>query len=382
MTISFILIAVFTFGIVISYLSATDLFIGKGYLTLRRCLYMVLPLLFIRDLKMLGRVNSAIVIIAVIGALTGLLASLGIISPVVQRISDTRIGLETLPKAVGLFSNYGDVAMLTCYTMLMVIAIPRQRFLFGYGMLLVKLIVVACLVVGFLGLQSRNILLTTIMGILAYFALRFVYKRPPMLRVVAGAALAAIAITGLVGVSVFSSELIELLKNWGGRSASASAAARLYQYEAALSVMNESLISGVDLETYRRVGYILDGIHNMWLYLMVQGGMISVMAMITLILRALIGALRNVQGAAEIQPEAYAGAALVFGMLVATMFYAGAGEVYWFLLGVVTSISIVYVNPVESGAESKDKKRFVQPKIRRVPLTANAGLANRTGKSQ
>lgn len=349
--ISIALVVVFIIGIVISFWTDLEVFFAKGYLSARRALYFFLPLLFIRDWRTFNRVCGLVIAITVIGGVTALLASLEVISPVVVRTEQSRLDIETLQKAVGFFSNYGDMAMLMCFTILLTLFQPKQRYFFGIGGILTRTIVAAAMLMGIAGSQSRNMILTTIVGVLAYLTLRYLYKQRPLFRVVVAAGLGTLAAFAAVGVLFFAQEIIDGLGRWGGEGASGTARARLAQYEVALRFLNEAFISGVSIEAYNTYGPVLDAVHNMWLYLMVQGGVISTLAMILLLWRAFAGAVQRGDKEPFIAPEAFCTGALVVGMVNASMFYAGSTEVFWFLLGVATSIASLYL-PNGVGGES------------------------------
>ena len=95
---------------------------------------------------------------------------------------------------------------------------------------------------------------------------------------------------------------------------------------------------GITLDTYRNWGSLADGIHNMWLKIMLNGGFVSLMAMLAL----LWGAFRGLRKSGLVASPGFHRDRPVIGslfvaLLLASQFYGAMTSVWWMLLGVVMS---------------------------------------------
>ncbi|HMY97964.1 MAG TPA: O-antigen ligase family protein, partial [Pseudomonadales bacterium] len=146
----------------------------------------------------------------------------------------------------------------------------------------------------------------------------------------------ALVLLGLV--VLFGQAMVDEVSQLGGAGAAGTARARLNSYQQAVQLIAREPWLGITLETYRSWGALADGIHNMWLKIMLNGGFVSLMAMLALLWGALRG-LFSIDGkvSVEFHRDRAVIASLLFSLLLASQFYPGLSMIWWMLLGVVMS---------------------------------------------
>jgi hypothetical protein len=305
--------------------------------------YFIVPMLMLGNRKILRYNNTAILAVASIGCITALLVSLDLLHIQRARIDDSRVGIDVLNKATGIFTNFGDLAILLSYSMLVTVSSSKSDLAFGLGTRLGKSVMWSMALIGLAGTQSRNILLSTLTGLVIYWSLARLYRlkkkrrRAIFLLITFG----ALIMSGLL--IVLAGPIIDFLSNLGGGNAGNTAAARLTQYRAALDLLSESLLFGISYADPRHAS-LAAHIHNLWLGLFLRGGIFGVLTfalLIFIIIRRAISALdRN---AADSQAKIILSFACA--VLVSTLFFPGGSMIFWFLLGVACSSVMISRGP-------------------------------------
>ena len=155
---------------------------------------------------------AVLIVVALVGCISAFLVSIGILQLPVERFSPSRIDLIDLPKSIGLFSAYGDMALLISYTMLLTISLPKEDYLFGFGSKKMRALVIFLIMLGLLGCQSRNIVLTLMTAIVCYKILKAIQKRSARSRAIApGLLLFPIIVLSLTLSIIYSENIVVIL---------------------------------------------------------------------------------------------------------------------------------------------------------------------------
>ena len=299
-------------------------------------LYFLLPIMFITSEQQLKRANDAIIVLMLVGCITALMQSMGIMNLSFVRHASARFDLEGFEKTVGFLGSYGDVGMLTSLALLLVVGGRKGRVFFGRGSWVKIAIVVIATLAGMIAMQSRNLVLTVIVSIGAFVYLGYIRKRRSWrgkfyMTLIGGVGLSAVLIV------LYADSLIAWVQSIGGtHEAAATVSARLSQYKFGWSLLQGRLLVGADPAVLQSNQMLVVFIHNMWLKELVEGGLPAVAAMLWFYIRAI----RNQVSRYHEAPgrfEARCYLALLTGLLLATQFYPGATYIYWVLLGIATA---------------------------------------------
>lgn len=302
--------------------------------------YFMVPVLCIRDLSQFHKTSWVVTLIAIAGCISAFLVSIGLLTLPVERFEESRLGVESLRKAIGLFPSYGDLAQYLAFAVLWVIVSPGRQRSSDKKIKVMRYLVAVSVVVGLLGTQSRNVLLSLLVAL----AVLWMYTRLER----AGVRVKTGLILGLTGVfivfmgviAVFASDIVNALSGLGGQYAQNTAMARLDQYALAWKIISASPLLGADLTTYQQLGTFIEGIHNMWLRLTAHGGLLSVLVMAVLLVRVFYG-VRDASRVPEKATYAKVATGYLAALVVAVEFYVGMGEMFWVLLGIVASLSCI-----------------------------------------
>jgi len=300
--------------------------------------YFMLPFLFVTDRSTFRAGSAAIVIVAMAGGFTAILVSLGLLHLEYIRLQPTRIGLDFLPKATGVFRNFGDVALLAGYTVLVLLAYGSRDLPFKLGTRSAKIIVLIFLFLGLVGTQSRNMLVSMIVAVPAYAFFNSLSKvsRKRRQEYLVGAF--AVAIVGGALIIFFAGDVISLLTNIGGGDAAHTAQTRLSSYDQAEALFGEAFVSGINYSSPSRTS-LAELVHNLWIGLFLRGGIISVLSMAFFY----IYAMRSVFRVMLIDPrntEAKILGAFIFCAVTASMFFPAGSLIYWFMLGMIMTVRV------------------------------------------
>ncbi len=330
---------IFATGWTLHFLNAPDLLRQRLFVLVRDLLYFFVPLLYLRNRHAFRQVKGVLILLAVVAALSALLAALGWVHLPAERFESSRIGLEWLPKAIGLFSSYGDVAMLYGVTAVLLVSHDRAALPWQLGRPLVKLGIWLVLLLGLIGNQSRNVLLTTLMALTIYGVIRIfegnMQSRSRQLWL--GLTLAAALL--LAGLLVaFGQEAVSGISHLGGKGAATTVSDRTQSYRQAITLIVREPWLGISLDTYQQWGQLAEWMHNMWLKIMLNGGFMSLLAMLGLLWGALRGLLNTRRKlSTEFRRDRAVLASLLCSLVFAAEFYGGMTQVWWILLGVVCS---------------------------------------------
>ncbi|MCC6528684.1 MAG: O-antigen ligase family protein [Pseudomonadales bacterium] len=330
---------VFAAGWTLNFFTSLDILYQRAMLLLKLLVYFFIPILYLRNHHAFRQVKGVLILLTIIAGFSTFLAALGWIQLPVDRFESSRLGLEWLPKAIGLFSSYGDVAMLYGVTAVLLVSHERAALPWQLGRPLVKLGIWLVLLLGLIGNQSRNVLLTTLVALASYGLIRSLEssKQPKSRQLWIGLSLATILL--LIGLLVaFGQEAVSGISHLGGKGAAGTAEGRAQSYRQAIGLIAREPWLGISIDTYLQWRQLADFMHNMWLKIMLNGGFMSLLAMLGL----LWGALRGLFGTGrkpslEFQRDRALLASLLFSLVFAAEFYGGMTQVWWILLAVVFS---------------------------------------------
>lgn len=299
--------------------------------------YFCLPILYINTQASITTASKLISINAVVGCLSAFFVALGWLTLPYERFSLSRFDLG-IQKSIGLISAYGDLAQLATYFLLLAICVPaslalRKR---ARGGKLLALFAVTVVTMGLIGNQSRSLLLS--LAVASFMASIFYFRsKKNANRMLFNTLFFAIGISVISFVAVTISRITTALGSMGGGQAAQTAAARLEQYEYALSLVKTYPILGVDGAYYAKFGNLIGGIHNMWLSQLARGGLISALLLFWLLLMMFRLSLRLLN---DPQTKQYALVTLgyMFALLVSTLFYPADSTLFWALLGMNSAI--------------------------------------------
>lgn len=334
------LYAIYRLSWIISYINEPDLFWKYAWHSLRSGFYFTVPLLYIRDLRNFRTAKSALVIVTMVAAVSVFMAAVGIVQLEVERFDTSRLGDAWIPKSIGLFSSYGDVAMLYGFTAVILMSHGKGELWLGLGTRFGKLVVWGVLLLGLAGSQSRNMLLTTVIAVSVYWLHRIMQSGKGNKQLMVGGIVAASSLVGVGMLVVFANDIAEAISSLGGAEAYQTAETRLISFTHGLALILKEPVIGVSLDTYRQWGALVDGIHNMWLNILLKGGLFGFAAMVGLLWIAYRNGKPFASGPVYTSEPALI-VSSVAAILTATQFYPGQGDVLWVMLSILISFSWV-----------------------------------------
>lgn len=309
-----------------------------SWIVIRSMIYFMVPALFIRDLRSFRMMKSLLIVITLIGAMSAFMAAMGLIHFEVERYAESRLGLSWLPKSIGLFGNYGDMAMLYVFTCVVLISHKRNELMFGMGTRLGKWLIWIGLLLGLAGMQSRNIFFATIIGMGVYWVHRKLQTSKSNVRI----ALVVLILAGtivLTGMALtFGHVFVEEVSSMGGKAAQVTVEDRLMSYGQAWKLYVNEPFFGISAETYRVWGKLTEFVHNMWLNLLLKGGplaLASVAGIIWMAYKAGSGQWGRHPASSGLVVST------AVSIFISSQFYPGLTEVMWLLLGTLISFSWV-----------------------------------------
>lgn len=293
--------------------------------------YFFLPLIFITRKEVFPFVNAAVIWVALCGMVSAFLVSLGLLRLEHVRMEASRIGIEALPKVTGVLENFGDVAILSAFAILAALIYEKRELPFKLSTRFGKTFIFVGLFLGLLGTQSRNILLTMIVAIMAFFFFAKLanVKRSRRQGYLIGAFM--LLLVGAAIVGFFLPAIMNVLTTMSGGEAAQTALGRLESYLDALALANEAFLSGIQYNTLTKA-MLATGIHNFWLGLLLRGGLINVLAVLTLIVIGFRGVLRVLMREPHSKDMMLIGS-LVFVFLCSTLFFPANSLIAHFFQG-------------------------------------------------
>jgi hypothetical protein len=294
--------------------------------------YFLVPLLLINTLDRARYVNATIMYICAAGTVSALMVSLGILELEYVRMEESRIGIDMLPKATGVFTNFGDVALLASYSTVCLLAYKGNDLPFGFASKKVKVLLVMCIAMGVVGTQSRNLLVSIFIAFLSFKYMTFLARSAPAKRPMNF----ILTFTGLFIVIAFAAffiqEISSLLSNMGGGRALNTAEARVGSYQRASEMLSEALLTGISYANPNDAA-LAERMHNIWIGLFLRGGLVNVLCNAFIIIYIMRGVFLLLKYDNE-NKEAIIVGSFISSMLISTMFFPGGSIIYWFMLGV------------------------------------------------
>ncbi len=325
----------------------------SAYLSATNMLYFILPILFIRSSDDLEKVKGAIIIVAIIASISGLLSTLGIIELEFARQAESRIGVASLQKSIGVFSSYGDVSILLSLALLIAIAGYREKNSFMMQLrsrFRVGAMIVVCLI-AIISMQSRNIVLTIIAVLFSYWMIGLLMRLSKNWSHILYAVISLSAVLLVTIVVLFTTPLIEFVQGIGGtKEAAGTVAHRLEQFGIMWDLVKDRIWTGVDPYIYEKHINEINLTHNIWLKELVQGGIVTVLALLVFFCRALVIQVANHRRGYPTN-DIRVFLSCIIGLLVATQFYPGGTLAFWCVLGICSAMPVLTAD--EKSAEKK-----------------------------
>ncbi len=327
--------ALYACGRLLSVIDHSEYFTNTSSLMLKQLIYLTVPMLFINSRKDLVLTSRLIVVVAVIGIFSALIASVGLYEFPVERYAESRIGIDFLKKAIGLFANFGDMAMLGSYALLYLFICEWQEKNIGHN--LMKYAALLLILSGYAGTQSRNMYLTLFIGILSALYFRIAVRKGKGAGIVIGILIMLSCIGTVAILSIFEVSTLASLKGFGGTSeAAATVDARLAQYSSAWKIFLENPLIGHAIS-------ILDNrmeIHNLWFGLMALGGLVSTTAVAFMFLFIFYYMLKT-QSVPTINRLKIFGMAQLLCVFVAVEFYGAMTYIFLVIMGTLAMYPII-----------------------------------------
>jgi len=301
--------------------------------------YFLVPLLVINSMDVFRRAGWLVVFVAITGCVSAFMVSMGLITLPVSVPLEYRI--SWLPRAKGLFLSTGNLAQYIAFAMAMVIIAPGVVNKKAKYLRTVRWVFFLSIAMGLLATQSRNIFIVLLVSLFAIAGLKKAGRMNANSKAIAFVGITIGLIIPLVFVTVFySSNIVDTVAGAGGDYAKTSVLSRFQQYSVAWDTISSNPLLGIDSETYKRAGPIVDHIHNMWLQLLTHGGLITIIIMFSLLLRSFYG-VRKMARIPDKAEDAMVVTVYFAAMAVAVMFYIGQDKMFWTLLGVATSLACI-----------------------------------------
>jgi len=312
--------------------------------------YFFVPFLCITNMHIFRRTGWLIVVIAIIGCVSPFLVSIGLISLPIGWFEDSRIG--GLLKTKGLFLSNGDLVQYITFAAAWVILAPGIINKKSKSLRFIRIVLFTSIILGLLGTQSRNVLLSLFVGLFVLWWLikSGVFTSGQKTIVIFGFSFGFMIL--LVITAIFSAESYDTLVAAGGESAKRTAETRLSQYSVAWDIITTYPLLGADLETYITKGHLIGYIHNIWFRMLAHGGIITALVLLLLLVRTFSG-IRSAARISEKSDEAMVVTAYFASMFVALLFYVALGLMFWSLLGVAAAL--ICIEPFSNTAKETDK---------------------------
>lgn len=320
---------IYTIGITVSVFDNQNHVKTMLFSAIKYSLYFFIPVLYINGIKEIKTTLLLISFIAVIGCISVFFVSIGILELERIRLSPSRLSYIGIPKATGLISNYGDLAIVSSIAILTTFI--AKDFMAGITAKIYILVIYFAILFGYLGAQSRSMVLSAIASIVVYW-----YVERKQRNVTSVIFLNVFFVIMGIGTIVsllllYGSNITDSLATWGGRQAAITADDRLRQYAFSWEIVKSSPLVG-DGKQVIESGII---IHNLWLSTLAQGGIVSGIAVLLIFVIAFYVNLQK-QTSDLLKKVSALSAGAVVSIFVAGEFYGGFTYIFLFSLGVAT----------------------------------------------
>ena len=363
-----ILLLVFYLSHAATLISTQEAIWKYTYRFLTDVAYFMIPIMYVRSRLIQRRAEDCIVAIALAGAATSFLAAMDLLHLATERESTSRIAIEGLniTRSTGLFGAFGDMAILSAFTLMLVITFSRETLLFFRRNLLITIGVPLVILLGFIGSQSRNMALTVIVSLALYSLIGLWSRRGinwiPNFYVFLISSIVALAFT----LYFFIDPLFEQVASLGGKSAMGTAHGRLEQYQKGMELLDGHYIIGAPAATQEDWGWFIHAIHNMWIKEFVLGGLLAIFAMLTFLVVGMVKTTAYLRADAGDQAARFR-LVLIISLLVSTQFNASGTSVFWVVLG------MIFANSSNQSRTIGQSVQAVRPQAR-LSLSRQAGL--------
>jgi hypothetical protein len=300
----------------------------------------LVPVMLYRPTFCLSRVNQALVLACILSAITTILTAFGIydfaeLGGRTNKNETISIIGDGLPRASGILSDFGDIAILFAFAVPWVVLVPRK---FLWQLALVP--VVGLLVLGGFLPLSRNVwLISTATLLLSLIMYQRMNSRRKAFK---GLAIGLAAFVGVGVLLAYSPVIIDTMISMRA----ASSGTRALQYQGAIAVLSSNVLFGSGVERC-----IIDNhpVHNAVLLASCRTGLAGGIPFVGLYVANFIGlgyAAFSTSSSMGIREWAATVSFFISfcGFSIATMLFPGgassASEIFWGLMGLFSAVSI------------------------------------------
>jgi len=304
--------------------------------------YILVPLLYISDEKILRRALTSLLAVTVVNSGLAVLGALGTAPSFVLVGESTRI--PGLLRARGPMVNDGDTALLIALMSLLAWTTTRQPIKLVGNNLAVRALVLLVMFAGVVATQSRNVILTIALSFAVYYWLRMMMMgRAGGIRVL----WSLLGIAGFLGavtlMAVNADAIIAWVTDMFGVSGQGTVRDRLASYEHAAKLMADSWLIGLSPGRLLRSSVFIAKLHNMWLGLALFSGVLGVLLVFSMIVVSLIGALRLVRERYWNEYGLILASFILASLWFSPNFYLGHNAfIFWFCIGITLTAAQTY----------------------------------------
>ena len=301
--------------------------------------YVIMPVLYIRDMKMLHRTSSILVLVAVVTSVAAFTGALGVAPTFAQFDSPLGTRIPGLLRARGFFIAVGDSALVFTYALMLIFTATRKELLFGMGSTLVKFGLTIIILLGVVANQSRNIVLTLLVALLLFVFFRSILRRmTPEQRMMVLYVFFIFA--GIMVVLIFYNfnRIFDLVVWSLGPEAAGSVNDRLESYWYSLMLLKKDLLLGLSSIDLNRELEFVERVHNRWLVSALLYGLLGVASIAALCISSVRGAMKVL-----VNPFLRRQALVIFvfmfsALLFSSNFYGASSYIFWVMLGITLSV--------------------------------------------
>jgi hypothetical protein len=336
-------------------------------------LYLLLPMLCIPSLQRFETACKVMVLTITVICWTAVLEISGIISLDFISIADRGAdagrfyssGLGKLPRSAGLVGEFGTLAVLTAFTIPMLLPIGRDE-LKGFKWTVAgfwKICVVTSLLVAIIVAQSRNVFLASLLTIGIILLLKIIFRDIDVKKIIIAFILYVVIIVGCIVFVVNFHEVNTFIIGKSGMRASVYA--RFAQYKWATDLISENILFGIEGALKVKHNEQIAALHNFWLNQMIRFGVVGTLPLVLILLKSAKGVIGYI-GKTQARDMPIRMFAFSFAFVFAGMFYAAHGAVYyWFAAGLIMAFDATAYREIYTKEKVNEKHTNPQPKFQR-----------------